>query len=403
MASRSPLAPRGASTWRIYASNGLSAFSVNGLGAIQIPLRAQLGISYEEAAFFATLYALATLVVGVFGGRIARALGTDRLLTASLGSFAVGGVLFWLPSHAVALVGAFLLGLGGGLMILLVPMALMRLHGAHTALAIAETSSLATFSGMAAPLVVGGVLALGFGWQFGYLLPVLVAAAVLLVLTRRPLPDAARAAPAPLTATRRTGAAAVPLASIILAVSTEFALVFGAASAVEEHFTLPTALAVATTGVFVAGVAVGRLAGRPMISRMQPFWAVVAAALGTHTGFAIFFTAPNYPIALVGLAVSGLSLSILYPILMTRLLAAFPDRPERASQLGVLANGISVGLSPLLLAVIAGAAGMRIAMLWVPTLLVVLILLQVAHHLGDRTATPTSTPDVAPEDQPADR
>ena len=391
-ASRSPLAPRGAETWRIYASNALGAYTINGLGAVQLPLRAGLGISYEEAAFFATMYAAATIVVGLVGGRVARALGPDRLLVVAMAAFALGAVTFWMPSHPAALAGAFILGAAGGLTLQLIPTALMRLHGEHTAVAMAEANALATFCGMAAPLVIGGMLALGLGWQFGYLLPLLGVAAVVVLLAVRSSPDAARPAPAPLRTTGRRGAAWAPLASIIMAVSAEFGIVFWAARSVEERFGVPTSVAVATTGVFVAGIATGRLLGRPLIGRLEPFRAIMMATAAALAGYAIFYFAPIYPVALVGLAICGLSMAIMFPILMTRILAAFPGRPERASQFGVLANGVSVGLSPLLLAVIAGAIGMRLAMIWPPALLVVLAIVQLAHHAaGRRSGDPLST------------
>lgn len=375
--SGSPLSPRGVETWRIYAANALTAFAVNGLGAVLLPLRADLGVSYAEVAFFPTAYAMATLTTGFFGGAIARTLGPKWLLVTSFSCFVLGAGLFWLPLHALTLVGAVVMGTGAGLTMQAIPTALMMLHGAYTAVAMSESNATASAAAVTAPSLVGAALGMGLGWRFGYLVPLLALSTLLIVLMLRPSRTGTeRPAPTPLEATSGRGAVLLPFMCCVLAVSSEFATVFWAAQELEQRFSVAASTAVASVSVFVAGIAAGRILGRGVIRRAAPHVAATIAGLSTLVGFAVFYWAPVFLVGVVGLGIMGLTISILYPILITRVLAAFPGQPEKGSQLGVINNGLSVGVSPMLLALIAEAVGLRLAMLIIPTYIVTLVLLQ---------------------------
>lgn len=373
--TQTSLAPRGAETWRLYAVMGIGSFVVNGLGAVLLPLQADLGVDYASVALYPTVYSLSTIAVGLVGAPLARRLGHTRLLIVSLALLIAGAALFWLPSRPATLVGALVLGLGTACMLQVVPGRLSQLYGTRTDIAMSEANSAASFSAIAPALLVGAVLGLGITWRFGFLAPILAAGLVLLISTLRHQPDDDRPAPAPLAATHGTGAWLVPFVGAILVVSSEFALVFWSASVTSERFAVDDSVAVITMGALISGIAIGRLFGRGVISRLTPYAAAMSAIAVALAGFITFFASPVYPVAVLGLFVNGLGLSIVYPILATRILAAFPGNTERGSQLTVLAIGTSTGLSPLLLGVLAGQMELHLATLIVPVYLVTLAVL----------------------------
>lgn len=369
------MSPRGVETWRLYATHGVSSFVVNGLGAVLLPLQGDLGVSYASVALYPTVYSVSTVVVGLIGGPFARKLGNTRMLAAGLTFLLLGAMLFWVPSQPSTFAGALALGLGGAFTLQVIPGRLSQIHGAHTDIAMSEANSLASFCAVAPALLVGAVLGMGLTWRVGYLVPVIAASALILLATVRQKPQIERPEPAPLAATSGTGAWLVPLIGVLLAVSAEFALVFWAASVTSVRFDVADSLAVITTGAFISGVAIGRLLGRGVIRRLTPYGSLTTGIAVALSGFALFYLAPAYPMAVAGLFVTGLGLSILYPVLGTRILAAFPGNTERGSQLTVLGIGTAVGLSPLILGVIAQGIELHLATLIVPLYLIALAIL----------------------------
>ena len=373
--ARPTLAPRGAETWRLYASHGLGSFAVNGLGAVLLPLQTDLGVNYAAVALYPTVYSVATIAIGLTGGSLARKLGSTRIFILGLLCMMVGAALFAVPVRAATLVGVLVLGLGGSLTLQVIPARLSQLHGIRTGEALAESNASASFAAITSTLLVGAALGLGLTWRLGYILPIVAAAALIFLATIREQPDSDRPLPVPLTSHGETGSMWMPFVGILLAVGSEFALVFWAATTTEARFGVPQSVAVITTGVFISGIATGRILGRGIIRGMSPYGALMTGVCTAAVGFAGFFLAPVYPLAVAGLFVTGLGISILYPVLATRLLAAFPGNIERGSQFTVLGVGLSVGLSPLVLAIIAQWMDLRLAMLIVPAYLAALAIL----------------------------
>jgi MFS family permease len=78
--------------------------------------------------------------------------------------------------------------------------------------------------------------------------------------------------------------------------------------------------------------------------------------------------------ALSGLLFAGLGVALLYPVSISALVAAMPDRPAVATARASLASGVAVTFAPLLLAALSDSLGLRTAYLLVPALLLVVVL-----------------------------
>ena len=127
-----------------------------------------------------------------------------------------------------------------------------------------------------------------------------------------------------------------------------------------------TALAPATFAVcsaltrFVAGVLTGVPAAVLLVG------VAVAAALGTL----LLAGAPDVPVALVGLALAAVGTSVLFPTLLSRATRDVPaDRRGRATSTVATTAYLGFLLGPVYVGLLAGAVGLRGAMLGVALLL----------------------------------
>jgi fucose permease len=160
---------------------------------------------------------------------------------------------------------------------------------------------------------------------------------------------------------------------LLLAVSVEFCIVFWAASAFIAWDRATLSQAPALASLFLVGMATARALSTRIIGRIPEqrtlILACIAAALA---GFALFWAAPTLTLAAGGLLVTGLGVALLYPTTVSRVIAAWPQAPDRASARAALGSGLAIGLAPFLLAQMSDRIGLRAAFLIVPVLLLVL-------------------------------
>lgn len=365
---------RGSGTWLLYAVLSCFGFLLNGLGAVLAPLRRDLGVGRAQVAFYPALFAAGLLVVGVAGGPLVDRVGRTRALRGSITAMFAGALLLAAPARPATLAGALVLGLGGAVLIQLIPTLLAALHPHAPAAAVGEANGLASAASVLAPLAVAAGLAAGLGWRAGYLTVPLIALAVVAVPAWRVrLPDTAP--PAPDTAE----GARVPLfgrwVEVLLAVSVEFCMVFWAASALTDWYGASSGVAAAMASLFLVGMATGRSFAVPITRRLpDPRTLLLICTAVTAGGFTLFWIAPALWLAGVALIIIGLGVALLYPTTVSRVVAAWPDAPDRAAARAALASGMAIGGAPYLLAGLSDSIGLRTAYLIVPALLLALAL-----------------------------
>jgi MFS family permease len=349
------------------------SFLLNGLGAILVPLQKDLHVDRNAVAFYPTLFAVGLLIVGVVGGRVVGRIGRPVALRLSIGAMVLGGLLLATSAHALTLVGALLLGIGGAMLIQLIPALLMALHPHAPAAAVGEANGLASGASVLAPLAVAGALGVGLGWRAGYLVaPLLVLVLVLAPTWRIPLP-AAEVRPHDAPPVEDSGLLG-PWIEVLFSVSVEFCMVFWAASAVTEWHHASEGLAPAVAALFLVGMAVGRTLAVPVTRRMpNPKILMLCCIAVAGTGFVLFWAAPVLPLAAAGLAIAGLGVALLYPTTVSRTITAWPHAPDRAAARAALASGVAIGGAPFVLARLADLTGLRAAYLIVPVLLIALM------------------------------
>ena len=363
---------RGHATWLLYGVFSSMAFLLNGMGAILPPLQAELHVSRGQVAFYPSLFAVGLVVVGLGGGPLVGRIGRATALRLAIAAMVLGGLLIAAPFQVATLLGALLLGLGSALLIQLVPAILSAAQPNAPAAAIGEANGLASAASVLAPLAVSASLAAGLGWRAGYLAAPLLALAVLtLPAWRMAIPDAPT-----MSADAKSGVRSPMVGrwlDLVLAVSVEFCMVFWAASAFIAWDRATLSQAPALASLFLVGMATARALSARIIGRIphQPalILACVAAALA---GFVLFWAAPTLTLAAAGLLVTGLGVALLYPTTVSRVIAAWPQAPDRASARAALGSGLAIGIAPFLLAQVSDRVGLRTAFLIVPALLLVL-------------------------------
>ncbi|MFL6054360.1 MAG: MFS transporter [Actinoallomurus sp.] len=363
---------RDTATWVLYTVLSCLGFLLNGLGAVLAPLQKDLGVDRAQVAFYPTLFAAGLLLVGLVGAPLVSRVGRAVTLRASIAGMIAGGLLLATPLRFLTLVGALLLGIGGALLIQLIPALLGALHPHAPAAAVGEANGLASAASVLAPLAVAGALAAGLGWRAGYLVaPLVLLAIVALLAWNVPMPDAAD--PLDDTPTGSKAALIGPWIEVVLAVSVEFCMVFWAASAVGDWHHASTGLAPAVAALFLVGMATGRSLAVPVTRRVRGHRPLLLTCTAiAAVGFALVWAAPMLPLAGVGLAVAGLGVALLYPTTVSRTVAAWPHAPDKAAARAAMASGVAIGGAPFLLARLSDTVSLRTAYLIVPALLIAL-------------------------------
>jgi MFS family permease len=363
------------------------AFLLNGLGAVLAPLRTELGVKRGDVAFYPSLFALGLVVVGLSGGSLVARIGRRPTLRLSIGGMVLGGLLFAMPGRIPTLLGALLLGLSAALLIQLMPAMLAAIHERSAAAALGEANGVASAASVLAPLAVGAALAVGVGWRIGYLAaPLLALAVAFLPIWRLEIP-AARIS--------NEGSGSRPAApllgrwfDLLVAVSVEFCMIFWAASAMGDWHHASAGQAPAVASLFLVGMAAARFLAAPITRLLPDTRVVILASIGVAgAGFLLFWSAPVLVAAAAGLAVTGFGVALLYPTIVSLVVATWPHAPDRAAARAALASGLAIGVTPLVLGRLSDAIGLRAAYLIVPALLVVLaVRTATANRLGQTDA-----------------
>ena len=372
MVERAGRLSRGHATWLLYGVFSSMAFLLNGLGAVLPPLQRELHVSRGQVAFYPSLFAVGLVVVGLVGGSLVNRIGRATTLRLAIAVMMAGGLLIAAPAQVATLFGALLVGLGSALLIQLVPAILSAAQPQAPAAAIGEANGLASAASVLAPLAVSAALAAGLGWRSGYLAaPLLALAALTLPAWRLAIPNA----PTPAAETPSSAPSAMlgRWLDLVLAVSVEFCMVFWAASAFIAWDRATLSQAPALASLFLVGMATARALSARIIGRIPDQRALIlACATAALAGFALFWAAPTLALAAAGLLVTGLGVALLYPTTVSRVIAAWPQAPDRASARAALGSGLAIGVAPFVLAQASDKIGLRAAFLIVPILLLAL-------------------------------
>nr|MDP9463123.1 MFS transporter [Actinomycetota bacterium] len=343
------------------------------VGVVLGELREQFHLSGVIAALHGSTFGLGLLAAGLWGVRVVDHLGRRRSLAMSAAAITAGITLFCIgPAWPVTLTGTALAGLGGALLVMVMPGLISDHHGRHRAAAFAAVNGAPGLAGVGFSLVVGAALALQWSWRPPYLI---LTAVIMLALT-------AVAWPVPIPQSPRQGAFTlahfrdrdvfVPWLHIVNAVLSEFAVGVWAATYLKEVGHASGGQASAMAGVFGVSMFLSRLA-LPTVIRYLGDATITISFVALAIGGLVMCFAPGLLPRVAGLTIVGFGGAPLYPLTVDRLYASAEHKIDSISlgAICALASGAAVTLGPLALGILADSVGLRRALLIVPVIAVV--------------------------------
>ncbi len=353
-----------------YASALGYALLVGGLsvGVVLGELRHQFHLSGVIAALHGSTFGFASICAGLFGVRVVDRLGRrSSLLTAAV-TIATGITMFCLgPAWPITLLGTALAGLGGALLVMVMPALISDHHGEHRAEAFAAVNGAPGLAGVTFSLVIGAALALHWSWRPPYLI---ITAIIVIVLTAVAWPVSVPESPRQGAFTLshlRDRDVFVPWLHIVNAVFSEFAVGVWAATYLKEVGHASGGQAAALAGVFGVMMFLSRLV-LPTTMRYLGDATIAASFTMLAIGALVMCFAPGLLPRVGGLLLVGFGGAPLYPLTVDRLYASAEHKIDSISlgAICILASGTAVTLGPLTLGVLADRVGLRLALLIVP-------------------------------------
>lgn len=339
---------------------------VDSLGALVAYVREQFQLSGLQAGllpFFGfAAFALASIPAGVLVDRR----GKKPVLVLGLALVVAGEMLpfFFLSRYGYLLASIFLIGIG---------MAVLQVAGNPIMRDVSPPGLFArnlTFAQFvksvgsnAAPYLLPLVVALG--WGFKGMFPVFAAIALvtLLLVARLRVPGGEKgAAPATVgssVALLRDPFVAAVVVGIFLYVGAEVGLNSWTATHLSQSFGMDLAAATRSLGLFLGGIAIGRLLGGVVLNYVSPqrfFLASAAVGVLAIAGIA----APARALALGSVFLAGLAFSNVWPLVFA---LAIEERPGRAGELsGLMCTAIFGGaLLPVVMGRVVDVSSVRAA------------------------------------------
>ncbi len=353
-------------TWQAYLTISYYSYLLNSLGPLTPFLREELNLSYTVASFHFSAYALGIILTSLVLNLLVQRFGARRMVWVGVFGIALGTLLLIAGrSPAVTVAGAFSMGLLGVMIVALLNAALAEQHGEHRAVALAESTMIASLLSTLAPIAVGFFAQTDLTWR-GALAIMLPAGPILWLVYRR---DSLSAQPKPgetqAANTAREKKPPLPLAYwrfwtlALLVVAVEFCIIFWAADYLETVSGLSKANAATGLSAFMGSMLVGRWLVSRLLMRskeQQLLMISLAASLG---GFLLFWLSPGPAGALIGLVLAGFGVAGQFPIINALALSTVPDRMVEGSARITMSAGAAILFMPLLLARLADWFGLQ--------------------------------------------
>jgi MFS family permease len=347
-------------TWAAYLLLGLFAYLETSIGPAMPFLRAELGLGYAVASLHFSAFALGAIVAGLTGERWVRRIGRGRALWSGIGGMSLGVSLVALgPNVAITIAGAAMMGTIGTLSLMANQAVLSDIHGDLRAIALTESNVAATGTAIMAPLLIGGVAAAGWGWQFGLLVTVPWALALWWVFRDVRFPEAVPVPQGDAGGGRLPGTFWLLWVVLFLVSAAEWCVAYWSADFLASVVGLGHAAAATATTLFFVAMTSGRLIGSRLARHFRAVSLLLTAIGVALSGFFLFWLAAHPLLNLVGLFIAGLGIANLYPLTVATATGVVPHRIDQATARLAVATGTALLVGPFAVGALSDAAGMR--------------------------------------------
>jgi len=335
-----------------------------------------LEISYTQAGLFFTMLSLGSLFGTTLTGIASDYLNRKVLFALVALILALGLVGMGLAASYLAvlliILGYSLFGspagtVGQSIMLAMFPDRRERYISLQT--------SFAAVGSLTAPVLVWLNLRAGLSWRWTFIEAGGIAALLFLWIFIAPLPRSTGGMIRGKHLTRILGNPRILFSALLILFSVAPDL--GFSYWLTEHFKtelgVPLRLSAAVVGVFLIGMIGGRLLTSRLLKRFASVGILKGGMVLSLISLTVFLAVPWIPLKLVTLVTYGLGTAPVFPLLMARGTALYPDQPGTVS--GVLFGSVSLGgmAFPLLLGAVAAAVGIRLTYLIVGVIILGLL------------------------------
>lgn len=371
--------------WTIYLLLGLFSFMLSMIGPMVPYLRDEFAMSYGLAGLHQSAFALGMVTMGLAGSSVIKRFGMTASLWGGMVGMLVGLLVMVLGrGPAMTLGGVFIMSLGGTVAIVAIQTAFANGPAKYRGKMIMEGNVMASAFMMVVPVVLLAGARWFLGWRivFPVMLVSLVAVASFgLPATLRHQETRDEKADA---GSGRLGAAYWRMWLVVFfGVSVEWAIGFWCMTYLLGLPGGSRSLAAAGTVLLGLSSVAGRFVSSRIGHRMPEMRLVIIVMAITLVGFPLYWLRASVPLTFLGLALCGFGVSNFYPLGLSLALSHAPGNAARASSLVPVASGSAIGLAPFLLGRLADVADIRLAMLYIPVGIAIIL----AVVLADRSLT----------------
>jgi len=360
-------------TWYGYLLSGFFTFTINIQGNIIPFLRDELGLSYRAVSLHPSAIAAGMIVAGLLTERVVAALGRRAAFMVAVGGSVLGLLLLCAaPTAAVSVASCALIGLTGAMIPGILGGLLAQLHGGTRDQAFAECGAVTYACAITANLAAGAAVALALGWRAAVLFGAASGVTLVAVYGRGPIPNPPR--PTTRALERLPAASCAYLVMLGLGVALEMCMLLWSPAFLEQVLGLSRSAAATAAAAFPAAMLLGRWGGSVVLRHVPPMLLHPAMLCLLVPGFALYWGSASAPLAIAGLFVCGLAISLLYPLGLSFAVGAAGPAGDTASARSGLAAGTALLLAPIALGTLADAVGLAQAHLIAPLLGVAILL-----------------------------
>lgn len=361
----------------IYLILSIYCYLMNMPGAVIGYLQDQFQMNYTMASLHFSAFAAGMVLVGLFGGALLRRMNQWKAVGLGCLGMGFGGLILTYGNSAIITVsGLFLMGLVGTLILSVFPVVMSDEMGSRSATGIAEANGSSSILAALAPLAVGYSAVKWGSWRPA----VVIADLAILALGIWLFFFLSTAKRTVATNNSQIKQSRLPrkfwgywLAQI-LGVSIEFCTIYWSTDYLRKVFLLDQALATQLVSLFLAGMVVGRFVGGNLIQRLRPQKVLIGTILVGMLGYGLYWLQGNTVVALIGLFILGLGVSMLYPSILSLELEVAGEEKKQAGSHATLASGLAILLLPFALASLADRIGIQSAFGIIAALYALLIL-----------------------------
>jgi predicted MFS family arabinose efflux permease len=354
--------------WLAALQTGVFGIFMGGFGPALPLLQADQGTSGAIAGLHGTALGIASIIAGYLNAPVAHKFGRYRSIWLGLTIFNIGAMAFVAFPYAWQTIPAIMFaGVGLSMTVNNSLMYLSVHYKEHSPRAVSQANGVNSAFVLLGNFIIGVIAGTQFSWRLGLLICLPFAVLLYLTLGRQQNPEHI-----PDEDGRQRGS--LPLKywlswiGMMFCIASEFAIAFWAAALFRERTDLSAALSTTLVLAFPFGMMIGRWFGTqifPDLDIDDRLRAIIALQGG---GFMLFWISSNPWLSFVALFIVGLGTSMQFALSSLRLLRFGKEKPDLAIGKSSLSAGVAIGLSPLLLGILADNLGIVKGFLLVPAL-----------------------------------